>query len=71
MLGAGEPVLQEAAYAVEHIEAHGLIVIPPETAVLKVNKLIVANRSHLAEEVDLRGRAAMLQEAWEALPGIS
>ncbi|MBA3242379.1 MAG: hypothetical protein H0T60_14205, partial [Acidobacteria bacterium] len=64
-LGAGEPVLQEGAYAVEHIEAHSLIIIPPETAVLKVNKIIVANRSHLAEEVDLRERAAMLQEAWK------
>lgn len=64
VLGAGEPVILEAAYAVEHIDADSLIVIPPETAVLRVNKIVVANRSHLAEEVDLRERAAMLQETW-------
>lgn len=65
MLGAGEPVIQEGSYAVDQIDADGLIVIPPETAVLKVNKITVVNTSHRGEEVDLRERAAMLQEAWK------
>src|SRR5215211_1217952 len=39
-LGAGEPVMQEGAYAIEHIEITTVVVIPPETAVLRVNSVI-------------------------------
>jgi hypothetical protein len=65
VLGAGEPVLQDAAYAVEHIEVDGLTVVRPNTAVLRVNRITVANRSHLGEEIDLRERAIMMQEVWK------
>lgn len=64
-LGAGEPVLQEGLYAVEHIPASAVRLIQRQTAVLKVNKIIAANRSHLAEEINLRQRAAMLKEVWK------
>lgn len=63
-LGAGEPVIQEAAYAVEHINIDGVTVVSADTVVFRVNKIVVANRSQLAEEVDLSERAAMMQEAW-------
>jgi hypothetical protein len=66
VLGAGEPVLQEAAYAVEHIDVDSVTTLPREMmAVMRVSKIIVANRSHLAEEVSLRDRANMLKEAWK------
>jgi putative restriction endonuclease len=61
-LGAGEPVMQEGAYAIEHIEISSVVVIPPETAVLRVNRVIVLNRSQLAHEIDLRERTVMLRE---------
>jgi putative restriction endonuclease len=63
-LGAGEPVMQEGAYAIEHIDIASVLVIPPESAVLRVNKIIVLNRSHLAHEVDLRERGVMLEQVW-------
>jgi len=63
-LGAGEPVMQEGAYAVEHIEIDSAVVIQSETAVLRVQSVIVLNRSHLAHEIDLRERGAMLIEVW-------
>jgi putative restriction endonuclease len=64
-LGGGEPILQEGLYAVEHIPASTVRLIGPQTAVLKVNKLIAANRSHLAEEINLRQRSMMLKEVWK------
>lgn len=64
-LGAGEPILQEGLYAVEHIPASAVRLIGPQTAVLKVNKLIAANRSQPAEEINLRQRALMLKEVWK------
>ncbi|MEK6333427.1 MAG: HNH endonuclease [Acidobacteriota bacterium] len=63
-LGAGEPVLQEGAYAIEHIEVESAVLIPPQNAVLNVKTIITLNRSHLAHEIDLRERAAMLEEVW-------
>lgn len=63
-LGAGEPVLQEGAYAIEHIEVARAAVIPPENVVLAVNKVIALNRSHQAHEIDLRDRAMLLEEVW-------
>jgi len=63
-LGAGEPVLQEGAYAVEHIEINSAVLLPPETVVLRVNKLIVLNRSHAAHEIDLTERSMILEEVW-------
>lgn len=63
--GAGEPVMQESAYAIEHIEIDSLIIVPPETAVLRVNKVVVLNRSHFAQEIDLLKRTNDLQEVWD------
>lgn len=63
-LGAGEPVMREGVYAIEHIDIERVLLIPPETAVLTVNKITVLNRSHLAHEVDLSERAVMLEEIW-------
>lgn len=64
VLGAGEPVLQEKAYAVEHIDIDSLILVPPDSAVLKVSRITCVNQSHRGEEIDLRPRAAQLQTAW-------
>lgn len=64
-LGAGEPVLQEGAYAIEHIEIDTAVLVPPENAVLTVNRIITLNRSHFAHEIDLRDRAKMLEEVWQ------
>jgi putative restriction endonuclease len=63
-LGAGEPVMQESAYAIEHIEIDRVLIIRPETAVLQVNKVVVLNRSQLAQEINLRERTSALREVW-------
>jgi hypothetical protein len=63
-LGAGEPVLQEGAYAIEHIDIESAVLVPPENAVLKVNSITTLNRSHLAHEIELSERASMLHEVW-------
>lgn len=64
VLGAGEPVLQEGLYAIEHIDIESAVLVPPENAVLKVNSITALNRSHLGHEIDLSERALMLQEVW-------
>jgi hypothetical protein len=64
VLGAGEPVLQEGAYAIEHIEVDKMVLAAPGSAVLTVSKITCVNQSHLGEEIDLRNRAALLQEVW-------
>lgn len=63
-LGAGEPVLQEGLYAIEHIDIESGVLVPPENAVFKVSSITTLNRSHLAHEIDLSERALMLQEVW-------
>ena len=64
VLGAGEPVLQEGAYAIEHIEIDKVVLAALGTAVLTVSKITCVNQSHLGEEIDLRSRASLLQEIW-------
>lgn len=64
VLGAGEPVLQEGAYAIEHIEIDSVVKVLNH-AVMKVTQIVVLNRSHLGEEIDLRQRARMLEEVWK------
>jgi hypothetical protein len=64
VLGAGEPVLQEGAYAIEHIEVDKIVLAAPGSAVLTVSKITCVNQSHLGEEIDLRIRATLLQEVW-------
>jgi putative restriction endonuclease len=63
-LGAGEPVMQDGAYAIEHIEIDGVLRISSDTAVLRVNRITVLNRSHLGEEENLRQRVGLLREVW-------
>ncbi|MBI2817665.1 MAG: hypothetical protein HYX72_12070 [Acidobacteria bacterium] len=63
-LGAGEPLLQEGAYAVDHIEIESILIPAPKTAVLRVKEITVINRSHLGEVIRLQERAALLQEIW-------
>lgn len=64
-LGAGEPVLQEGGYAIEHIEVDSAVLLPPDSAILRINRIIALNRSHLAHEIDLSERATMLEEVWK------
>ncbi len=64
VLGVGEPVMQEGAYAVEHIEIDSLARVNPNVAILNVSRITILNGSHRAEEEDLRLRADMLQEIW-------
>lgn len=64
VLGAGEPVVQEGVYAIEHIEIDSLVKIPPDSAVLRVSKITILNRSHLGEEIDIQQRATLLEEVW-------
>lgn len=64
VLGAGEPVVQESLYAIEHIEVDTLIKVPPDSVVFRVSKITVINRSHLGEEIDLQKRAILLEEVW-------
>ncbi|MGA9997122.1 MAG: HNH endonuclease [Pyrinomonadaceae bacterium] len=63
-LGAGEPVMQDGAYAVEHIEVDSLIRVKPDIAVMRVSRITLLNRSHLGEEENLSQRAVLLQEVW-------
>lgn len=63
-LGAGEPVIQEGAYAIEHIEINRALRVTADTAVLRINEITVLNRSHSGEDLDLRERAALLEAVW-------
>jgi len=63
-LGAGEPVMQRGAYAIEHIEIDSLIHVSSEVLDLRISNIIVLNHSNHGEEIDLRERARMLVEVW-------
>ena len=64
VLGAGEPVMQEGAYAIEHIDIDSAIILPPDSVVFRVSRITCLNKSHLGEEIDLRVRATLLEEVW-------
>lgn len=63
-LGAGEPIVQEGAYAIEHIEVDSVLNVSATAAVLRVSRITLLNRSHLGEEWDLQERAALLEGVW-------
>lgn len=64
-LGAGEPVMQEGAYAIEHIDVDDVIRVSNDTIVLRVSRVTYVNQSHLGEEMDLRERGMLLESVWK------
>lgn len=65
-LGAGEPIMQDGAYAIEHIDIDNVLAVPPNAAVLQVGTITILNRSHQGEEIDLNERVQFLEKVWRS-----
>lgn len=63
-MGAAAPVLQSFRFAIETIDVTEVALIPPMSAVLTVNFIIVRNRTYSAEQVDVGSRAADIRQIW-------
>lgn len=63
-LGAGEPVLQRMRYAIQHLRADKVLLVPPNLAIMRIKLIEVVNRSHQGEEESVRRRAGLLKAVW-------
>ncbi len=64
-LGVGAPVLQRNRYAIERLVADSVLLLPPNMALMRINSIVVTNRTYNADEISLQSRAAQLTAIWQ------
>lgn len=62
-LGAGQPVLQDSQYAIEHILLSD-VSLAGQSATLKVKEIVLRNQSYAAEVLRLKERIGLIDDIW-------